>query len=283
MPPRFVLPRDLPWTTPYPLPRDTAQALLERGGNSDNFSLLLDRCLAYTAGPQGASLVREYANREGLASDLSPLADLVAANLARWDALAASLGAATLTALPDWRVIVGLGTNTLLEGGMALHRIYGFPIVPSSAVKGMTRLYAEAVVGIPAEESERLFGTVHGADESAQRGDLVFLDAVPAAPPRIERDLANPHFVAYYGGQANTPPAAYLSPRPVFFLTVGRGSPFRFGVASIEGDRASAERAIGWLGSALGEIGLGAKTAAGYGYWTSAGAESAVDAGEAAS
>lgn len=264
MPLTFQLPRDLPWTTPYPLPRDTAEVLLEREGTVDNFSLLLDRCLAYARGPQGPGLVREYANREALVPDFAPLADLVAANLARWEALATYLGAATLTASPDWRTIVGLGTNSLLEGGLTLHRVYGFPIVPAMAVKGVTRLYAEAVAEIPVEESQRLFGA---ADEELLRGDLVFVDAVPAAAPLVERDLLNPHYAAYYGGQANVPPADYLAPRPAFLLAVGRGSPFRFGIASIQGDRPSAERALGWLRSALSEVGLGAKTAAGYGYW----------------
>lgn len=77
----------------------------------------------------------------------------------------------------------------------------------------------------------------------------------------------NPHHAAYYGGQDKVPPGDYLSPMPVSLLAVGKGSPFRFGVASLRGERHDAELAAGWLRSALSEVGVGAKTAAGYGYW----------------
>ncbi len=40
------MPRDLPWATPYPLPRDTSAALLAEG-RCDNFGLLLERYLAF--------------------------------------------------------------------------------------------------------------------------------------------------------------------------------------------------------------------------------------------
>jgi CRISPR-associated protein Cmr6 len=96
---------------------------------------------------------------------------------------------------------------------------------------------------------------------------LIFLDGVPVTPPQIERDVLNPHYAAYYGGSENVPPADYLSPRPVFFLAVGRESLFSFGVASASGDQDSANRVVGWLQGALTELGVGAKTTAGYGYW----------------
>ena len=40
------MPRDLPWATPYPLPRDTSEALMAEG-HCDNFGLLLERYLAF--------------------------------------------------------------------------------------------------------------------------------------------------------------------------------------------------------------------------------------------
>ena len=55
---------------------------------------------------------------------------------------------------PEWRVVVGLKTNTLLESGITLHPVYGFPIVPSSALKGVCRLYVEKVLDRPDEEMD---------------------------------------------------------------------------------------------------------------------------------
>src|SRR5438477_229805 len=81
-----------------------------------------------------------------------------AATAARWDALALSVGAVAFTSRPEWRVVVGLGTHVPLEGGLHLHRIYGIPLMPAAALKGVTRLYAEQVEEISAEESAELFG-----------------------------------------------------------------------------------------------------------------------------
>ena len=258
------VPRDLLWPTPYPLPRDTAAELMEHDGETENLGLKMDRLLPYGSGRQGPELVHEFVDRGALVPDTAPLADLVEGWRLRWERLAASVSAATFTASPEWRSLVGLGTNALLQGGITLHHLYGLPFIPAKALKGATRLYAEVVLDTPGEEVARLFGRTEG---EARRGELLFLDGVPAAPPRIERDLMNPHYAIYYGGQDNVPPGDYLSPTPVFLLVVGKGSPYRFGVASLQGNRQDAERATEWLKSALGEVGVGAKTAAGYGYW----------------
>ncbi len=41
----------------------------------------------------------------------------------------------------DWRLIVGLGNESVHETSMALHHIYGIPYIPGSAVKGAIRNY----------------------------------------------------------------------------------------------------------------------------------------------
>jgi CRISPR-associated protein Cmr6 len=260
------VPRFIPWDTPYPLPRDTSAELMAVEGQCANLGLLMDRYLAYSQDRQRLpEFVREFQDRQALAIDLSPLAELVTATHARWEKLAASLTAVAFQARPEWRVVIGTSTHSLLEVGITLHRVYGLPFVPASALKGVARLYAEAVLELEPAQVERLFGS--GGEEDARQGDLIFLDGCPVTPPQIERDVLNPHYSAYYGGRENVPPADYLSPRPVFFLTVGRESLFSFGVASGSGDRRSAAAAAGWLEQALAELGVGAKTAAGYGYW----------------
>jgi CRISPR-associated protein Cmr6 len=84
--------------------------------------------------------------------------------------------------------------------------------------------------------------------------------------PVIDRDIINPIFTAYYR-DGQTPPASYLSPSPIFFLTLGARSRYRFGVASLSNNREAAEQGVRWLQGALTELGVGAKSAAGYGYW----------------
>jgi CRISPR-associated protein Cmr6 len=257
------MPRDLPWETPYPLPRDTAAAVLAEG-RCDNLGLLLERYLAFGDNRGQLQMLRELTDRRALVPDFAGQQELIAAHDARWQDTAEALGAITFSAHPSWRVIVGLGSNDLLEGGITLHPIHGFPIVPASALKGITRCYATWVLEASEQEMNTLLGR---AEEQGQlRGDLVFLEGSPADVPVIERDIINPIFGAYYR-DAKTPPGSYLSPSPIFFLALGARSLYRFGVASISNNREAAEQGVRWLQGALTELGVGAKSAAGYGYW----------------
>ncbi len=255
--------RDLLWPTPYPLPRDTADALMAEG-RCDNFALLLERYLAFGDNRGQPQLVRELADRKALVPDFTPLKELIEAQAARWRDTAEELGAVTFTAGPQWRVIVGLGTNDLLGSGIVLHPIFGLPVMPASALKGVSRCYAHFVEECPVETLEALFGKL--TEESSLRGDLLFLEGTPVEPPVVERDVINPIFGAYYQDR-RTPPANYLAPSPIFFLAVGARSRYQFGVASLSGNANAAQQGAHWLQGALTDLGCGAKTAAGYGYW----------------
>jgi CRISPR-associated protein Cmr6 len=46
----------------------------------------------------------------------------------------------------QWRTVVGLGGPNVLETAMTLHHLYGFPTIPGSALKGLTR--ARALLGM---------------------------------------------------------------------------------------------------------------------------------------
>lgn len=255
--------RDLLWPTPFPLPHDTAEALMAEG-HCENFSLLLERYLAFGSNRGQPQLLRELTDRRALVPDFTRLKDLIEAHAARWRDTAEELGAVTFTARTQWRVIVGLGTNELLEGGMVLHPVLGFPVLPASCLKGVCRCYAALIEERPAAELDVLFGTAE--EESGLRGDLLFLEGTPAEPPVVERDVINPIFGAYYR-DPSTPPASYLTPSPIFFLAVGAGSRFHLGVASLSREAKAVEQGVRWLRGALTDLGCGAKTAAGYGYW----------------
>jgi len=86
----------------------------------------------------------------------------------------------TFRASPEWRVVIGLGSNRLLEGGITLHQTLGVPIVPASALKGVARRYAAAVVEAPTDLIHALFGEELPA---SKQGELIFLDGIPGAPP----------------------------------------------------------------------------------------------------
>ncbi|MCL4880528.1 MAG: type III-B CRISPR module RAMP protein Cmr6 [Anaerolineae bacterium] len=105
-------------------------------------------------------------------------------------------------------------------------------------------------------------------------GACIFYDAVVSALPQsgalFEVDVMTPHFVKYYNsanaGKQIEPPSDNDSPNPLNFLTVAAGTEFAFAVGVRRGfDKSLAEQAAKWLKTALYEMGIGAKTAAGYG------------------
>ncbi|WP_277950180.1 type III-B CRISPR module RAMP protein Cmr6 [Dissulfurispira thermophila] len=112
--------------------------------------------------------------------------------------------------------------------------------------------------------------------------------------PQLEVDVMNPHYGDYYQGKEKSnkpvPPADYLNPNPIPFLTVGKDTKFEFTVgmkklkqareilkngssrliSECEGltvEKKLHEIAISWLKKALTQHGIGAKTAVGYGYF----------------
>lgn len=166
-------------------------------------------------------------------------------------------------AKPVWRFVVGLGAAHVLETSITLHRIFGLPIIPGSALKGAAKAYAQLIEGRTDDDPELV--TVFGTTEQA--GGVVFWDAIPLGRINFQLDIMNLHYPKYYDRRGKKPPADWDSPRPVFFLTVSETA-YLFSIAS-RSEKANqlldiAER---WLKGALSELGIGAKTSADYGYF----------------
>lgn len=171
---------------------------------------------------------------------------------------------------PDWRVVVGLGTDSVYETGIILHHIYGFPYIPASAIKGITNHYVLDLVKEAEDKKEetvikdlkdtylKVFGS------TKQQGKITFFDAMPTSIPQLKPDIMNVHYPKYYGS-GNEAPTDTQSPVPILFLTVEKTS-FQFIVGCKEENKALLQTAFTWLESALKEKGIGAKTAVGYGY-----------------
>jgi len=175
----------------------------------------------------------------------------------------------TFEAITDSRLIVGLGSTSVIETGMTLHPLYGFPYLPGSGLKGLARAYAEmAVEPKPnGKEIHEIFGSDDKDPKKAildnYQGKVFFMDGLPVTFPKLELDIMNPHYDAYYKGEK--PPADYLNPVPVTFLAVAAGEKFFFALYSR--DKALAEKAKAWLIGGLTELGAGGKTNVGYGYF----------------
>ncbi|MBX3444935.1 MAG: type III-B CRISPR module RAMP protein Cmr6 [Planctomyces sp.] len=167
------------------------------------------------------------------------------------------------------RLIVGLGSENVLETGIRLHHTYGMPIIPGSALKGLAAHYCDQVWGATDKRfmygepyHELLFGTTDDI------GCIVFHDAwfVPDSDNApLKLDVMTPHHPTWLDG--SEPPSDFDSPTPVPFLSVaGR---FRVAVAWSGPEHAEAnnwtELANSLLKQALSEWGVGGKTTSGYG------------------
>ncbi|MBI5194649.1 MAG: type III-B CRISPR module RAMP protein Cmr6 [Nitrospirae bacterium] len=182
----------------------------------------------------------------------------------------------------DTRLIIGLGGTSVIETGMTLHPLYGFPYLPGSGLKGLARAYAEiAIEHEPTEEAfrkelKKILGSDYKdpqlASENTQ-GKVFFMYGLPTSFPKLELDIMNPHYGDYYQGKTDSkgnaiPPADYLNPVPVTFLTVAKGEKFSFAIFSREKELVN--KAKEWLMGGLTELGAGGKTNVGYGYFRSA-------------
>ncbi|NPA76843.1 MAG: type III-B CRISPR module RAMP protein Cmr6 [Candidatus Diapherotrites archaeon] len=160
------------------------------------------------------------------------------------------------------RLAIGLGAESVLETNITIHRTYGVPYIPGSALKGLAARYARLRLGdewkVDGEAYQTLFG------DTSTGGSVIFFDAlyVPGSAKNNKPlliDVITVHHPAYYQG-AGSPPADWDSPTPVPFLSV-TGS---FLVA-LYGPDEWVNAAFQILALALREEGIGAKTNSGYG------------------
>ncbi|TYO92772.1 type III-B CRISPR module RAMP protein Cmr6 [Desulfallas thermosapovorans] len=163
------------------------------------------------------------------------------------------------------RFVTGLGREHPVENGFTWHFLLGAPFLPGPSVKGVVRAWAETWL----QEEQSVIDRIFGPEKKNTRrvGSVVFFDALPAAPVKLEAEVMTPHYMEYYKGQE--PPADWHSPNPIPFLTVAAGQTFVFAIAprrpENENDHADMERVAGWLENTLLNAGAGAKTASGYG------------------
>lgn len=167
------------------------------------------------------------------------------------------------------RLIVGLGSENVLETDIRLHHTYGLPVLPESALKGLAAHYCDQVWGTADARFRKggayhrlLFGTT---DDS---GCITFHDAwfVPDSERvPLKLDVMTPHHLEWLDGSG--PPTDFDNPTPVPFLSVAGA--FRIAVTWWGPKRAEAnnwtELAHSLLKEALAEWGIGGKTTSGYG------------------
>ncbi len=177
----------------------------------------------------------------------------------RWQCALQDLDAKTRFARVKTRMVVGLGAESVLETSITLHRTYGVPYIPGSALKGLAASYARKYLGWKTDADE--YRTLFGDTKSA--GFVEFFDAlyVPGSAPGdkpLALDVITVHHPEYYQGKAA--PADWDNPTPVPFVTA-QGEY----LLALTGPADWVDVAFFILGLSLAQEGIGAKTAVGYG------------------
>ncbi|OOE99702.1 type III-B CRISPR module RAMP protein Cmr6 [Salinivibrio sp. MA351] len=161
------------------------------------------------------------------------------------------------------RLLIGMNGNAGLETGCCLSRNYGMPYIPGSSVKGVVRNWANSNLNAFSDDIEELLGTDDSEQPSRISGTVTFHDAwwIPkdGGKPFV-LDVVTTHHQAYYNGSQDEP-SDTDSPIPNHLLAV-QGS-FLF---VLEGEPEAVQTCQRMLEEALKHGGIGAKTAAGYGY-----------------
>jgi len=187
--------------------------------------------------------------------------------------------ASVLTAVGETqgRLVVGLGSSAVLENSITLHRTYGVPYIPGSALKGLASSYAAKYLADErwrrsfkdGETSRGLLQKLIFGD-TKESGLVIFFDALPLPNKwELNRDITTVHHPGYYRGEGQ-PPADWDSPTPIPFLTARGTFHFALGLSPVvkesqEDAQTILNIAAELLLRALQHEGIGAKTSVGYG------------------
>lgn len=261
----------------YPMP----EAKLEANGNRGLwYTRFFDRY-------DESGTLGEDAKRSWVSDNARQTGDRSALNThaTRQRALIETLGGRTQTFATDWHFATGLGLPHPVENGLNWHPTLGVPYLPGSGVKGLLRAWVECwdeqlgALDSPkrAERIKDWFGSINDRDSRGTAGRFVFFDALPVAPLQLTADVMTPHMGKWYEqgnvinslSEAERIPADWHDPVPVPFLVV-KSARLQFGVAPRPGQSCEGlEDVMQALEQALAWLGAGAKTAVGYGHFTS--------------
>lgn len=176
-----------------------------------------------------------------------------------------------VTARLEGRLAINLAEGIIQNAGISLDRLFGTPLIPGSAIKGVARDAAFAD-----SDNRNLAEIVFGKDDSSCQGAIAFLPASPVNQAKIVVDITNVHTPDYYRTGC-LQDLSKENPKPNPFPAVERGAEFAFPIVllnpHVENPANLLAKAKQWLIEALTVHGLGAKTAAGYGWFTDAAKE----------
>jgi CRISPR-associated protein Cmr6 len=164
------------------------------------------------------------------------------------------------------RMIVGLGLESVIETAVLLHRTYGVPYIPGSALKGLAASYVRQHLGKDWQKGSSQYKILFGDTDDA--GYITFFDAlyIPGSgynKQALWPDIIAVHHQQYY--QDKAAPADWDSPIPVPLLSATGEYLIALAAPDLQQRKQWLDLAFQILGQALDKSGIGAKTSSGYG------------------
>lgn len=192
-------------------------------------------------------------------------------------------GAVQFVASLEGNLIVNQAGGILENAGLCLNPFRSFPMIPGSALKGIARQAARdewrsQPNGALVQRIAKVFGYQGDQDEldkaiaalpnapAALSGSVSFLAAVPLGEAKLTEDICTSHHPNYYQGKQE--PFDNENPIPLVFPAVEKGASFLFQILPLrDADEQVMNDAKRWLLDGICDHGVGAKTAAGYGWF----------------
>jgi CRISPR-associated protein Cmr6 len=166
------------------------------------------------------------------------------------------------------RMVVGLGSESVLETSICLHRTYGVPYIPGSALKGLASSYAHQRLG----EEWRLGGKLHTIlfGDTDNAGYITFFDAlyIPGSGKMLYPDVITVHHEGYYQNAEKKAPSDSDDPNPIPFLSATGTYLLALAAPDFQQPTRWVDMTFQILAEALEKMGIGAKTSSGYGRMT---------------
>lgn len=257
--------------------KDLKAALGENAEKCANRSLLADKFPEFPSGERDKESRRRSLERVIKCASVEP------GNRRQWMADITAQRMAGFSLQLGGRLIVNQAVGVLENAGLCLDRFFGVPYIPGSALKGIA---SEGARMEAASDAERLAICGGEAEDGRKKrhiaGTVAFLSAYPEGAAKLVLDIVNCHHPKYYS--SDDPMAVALdneSPNPQVFPAVEAGAVFKFNLALVSQSRAEAVKKIlalppdfnplakaeAWLKAGMTDHGIGAKTAAGYGWF----------------
>lgn len=147
-------------------------------------------------------------------------------------------------------LIIGLGEASPYETGITLDFLTGLPIIPGSAVKGITRRAAILFIGAshwnefskqfqdkfkfePKIIKQKSQGGSGNIDEKANKGDSKYLDLLPygeefdLVAQKIEKEVEPDEFIRIFGTQDQKGKVIFMDAYPIDWSEAPKGELFR--------------------------------------------------------